>query len=120
MLVRAIKKDNNNFSEWLFGHSFADYRSKQNQIAQDIYTSLNCFKFDCFFALENGIDWYTRLGMKGQKEKLDEDVIKTIHNRQGVLSVYDFESNLIGRQYTCSCKVFTEYSDKDINIEFVI
>ena len=120
MICRAIKKDKNNFSEWLFGHSFADYRSKQNQIAQDIYTALYEFKFDCFFALENGIDWNTRLGMKEQKEKLDEDVIKVIQNRQGVLSAYDFESNVIGRQYTCTCKVFTEYSDKDINIEFTI
>ena len=24
MKVRAIKKDENNFSEWLFGHSYAD------------------------------------------------------------------------------------------------
>lgn len=118
MLVRAIKKDEEGFEEWLFGHSLADYRKEQSQIAQDIYTSLREFKYDCFFALENGIDWYTRLGAKGQKNLLDEDILNTIQNRIGVLAVYDFSSELVGRQYSCRCSVLTEYSDKEINIEF--
>lgn len=120
MLVRSIKKDNENFSEWQFGHSFADYKTKQNQIVQDIYTALYEWKYDCFFALENGIDWYTRLGNKNQKNLLDEDIITTIQNRIGVLNVFDFTSNLINRHYTCSCKVFTEYSNDELNIEFSI
>ena len=120
MLVRAIRKDNEGYEEWLFGHSLADYRNEQNQVAQDIYTSLLEWKYDCFFAPENGIDWYTRLGTKNQKELLDNDVLTTIQNRRGVLSVYDFESSVNGRHYTCSCKVFTEYSDREINIEFAI
>ena len=33
MLCRAIIMDNEEHEEWLFGHSFADYRSMQNQIA---------------------------------------------------------------------------------------
>lgn len=120
MIVRSIRKDNEGFEEWQFGHSFADYRSAQNQIMQDIYTALYEWKYDCFFALENGIDWYVRLGSKNQKELLDEDVYNTILNRQGVLSAFDFNSNVSGRHYTCSCKVFTEYSDNELNIEFSI
>lgn len=120
MLVRAIKKDNEGYSEWLFGHSFADYRTEQNQIMQDIYTALYEWKYDCFFALENGIDWYTRLGMKNQKDSLDQDIIETIQNRQGVLSVYDFDSTLENRHYACSCKVMTEFSNQDIVIDFSI
>lgn len=121
MLVRSIKRDNEGFEEWLFGHSFADYRSQQNQIMQDIYTALYEWKYDCFFALENGIDWYTRLGSKNQKELLDQDILDTIQSRPGVLSVYDFVSSVEGRHYTCSCNVFTEYSgDNDIVINFTI
>ena len=121
MQVRSVKKDDEGYEQWLFGHSFADYRTQQNQIMQDIYTALYEWKYDCFFALENGIDWYTRLGSKNQKELLDFDVLNTIQNRVGVLSVYDFESNVIGRHYTCSCKVMTEYSNKDdIVINFAI
>lgn len=120
MLCRAIRMDNEEHEEWLFGHNLADYRSKQNQIAQDIYTSLKSWKYDCFFALNNGIDWYTRLGTKNQKELLDDDIFETIQNRQGVLSVFDFNSNLTGRHYSCNCKVFTIYSGKELNIEFSI
>lgn len=120
MLVRAIRNDEEGYSEWLFGHSFADYRTKQNQIIQDIYTALYEWKYDCFFALENGIDWYTRLGSKNQKALLDDDVEQTIKNRQGVLAVYDFDSSVTGRHYTCSCKVITEFSGDDLSIEFSI
>lgn len=120
MIVRSIKRDSEGFEEWQFGHSFADYRSAQNQIMQDIYTALYEWKYDCFFALEHGIDWYVRLGSKNQKELLDEDVYNTILNRQGVLNVFDFNSDVNGRHYTCSCKVFTECSDNELNIEFSI
>lgn len=120
MLVRAIIKDNEDFSEWQFGHSFADYKNKQNQIVQDIYTALNEWKYDCFFALENGIDWHTRLGNKNQKELLDNDIINVIQNRIGVLSVFNFDSTVTGRHYTCKCGVFTEFSENEANIEFSI
>lgn len=120
MQVRAIKKDNEGYSEWQFGHSFADYRKEQNQIMQDIYTALYEWKYDCFFDLSSGIDWYTRLGYKDQKQQLDEDIQDVIRNRDGVLSVYDFTSNLEGRHYTCSCSVFTEFSNQELIINFYI
>lgn len=120
MIVRSIKKDNSGYSEWQFGHSLADYRNGQNQIAQDIYTALYEWKYDCFFALENGIDWYTRLGYKNQKEQLDSDIVRTIENRNGVLAVFDFQSAVTGRNYNCSCKIITEFSDQELNIEFSI
>ena len=121
MQVRSIKKDSEGYEEWLFGHSLADYRTQQDQIMQDIYTALYEWKYDCFFALDNGIDWYTRLGNKGQKELLDQDILDVIQNRNGVLSVLDFNSNIEGRHYTCQCTVMTEYSNKDdIIINFSI
>ena len=39
MQVRSVKKDDEGYEQWLFGHSFADYRTQQNQIMQDIYTA---------------------------------------------------------------------------------
>jgi len=120
MLVRAIKKDSNGCSEWVFGHSFGDYKNGQSQIAQDIYTALYEWKYDCFFALENGIDWHTRMNKKSQKELLDDDVINTVQNRQGVISVYDFNSILENRNYSCTFSVYTEFSDESITIDFSI
>ena len=120
MLVRAIKKDKDGCSEWCFGHSFGDYRKGQYQIAQDIYTALNEWKYDCFFAMENGIDWYTRMGKRGQKQLLDEDVIRIVQNRQGVISVINFTSSLAERQYSCNFGVFTEFTEEPITINFSI
>lgn len=120
MQVRAIRKDEEGFSEWIFGHSFADYKNGLAQIIQDVYTALYEWKYDCFFALDNGIDWYTRLGYKNQKELLDEDIQKTIEKRQGVLNVFDFQSILEERHYSCTCKIFTEFSESEVNIEFSI
>lgn len=120
MIVRAIRKDEENFSEWVFGHSITDYKNGLAQIIQDIYTALYEWKYDCFFALENGIDWYTRLGFKNQKELLDRDIQDIIEKRNGVLSVTNFTSMAEGRHYYCSCDVFTEYSSQPTGIEFSI
>lgn len=120
MLVRAVNKDDNGYTEWLFCHSLADYKGGQSQVMQDIYTALYEWKYDCFFALDSGIDWYARLGTKGQKELLDKDIIALIQSRAGVLSVYNFESSVTGRNYSCSCSVFTEFSENEFNINFRI
>lgn len=119
-LVRAIRKDEEGYSEWSFGHSLADYKSGVNQIIQDIYTALYEWKYNCFFALENGIDWYTRLGFKNQKDLLDQDIIETIENRQGVLNLSNFNSSLENRHYYSSCEVYTDYSVEPVTIEFSI
>lgn len=120
MLVRAIRKDSEGCSEWCFGHSLSDYREGQAQIAQDIYTALYEWKYDCFFAMQNGIDWATRMGKQGQKSYLDEDIINTISNREGVISVVNFSSRLEDRSYTCTCGVFTEFTNEPITVNFSI
>lgn len=120
MQVRTIIKNSEGYSEWVFGHSLADYKSGLAQIVQDVYTALYEWKYDCFFALDNGIDWYTRLGFKGQKELLDRDIQTVIENRIGVLNLTNFNSSLEERHYYCSCEIFTEYSIEATKIEFSI
>ena len=120
MLVRSVKKDGDGCLEWCFGHSFGDYCKGQYQIAQDIYTALNEWKYDCFFAMNNGIDWYLRLGKRGQKQQLDSDIINTVRRRIGVISVVDFTSSLVDRHYSCSFGVFTEFTEEPISINFSI
>ena len=70
--------------------------------------------------MENGIDWTTRMGKRGQKQLLDDDIINTISKRIGVISVVDFVSVLENRNYSCSCKVFTEFTNEPITINFSI
>lgn len=62
MTVRAV--DDNN--DWLFGKGRNDYKSRNSAIAQCIKTRLQSFLGDCFFATEEGIDWFNLLGGKNQ------------------------------------------------------
>ena len=92
MQVRVVKKDEYGNEEWSFGHSYSDYKRGLYQVMQDIYTALYEWKYDCFFALQNGIDWATRLGYLDQKDRLDADIQSKIESREGVLLVTDFSS----------------------------
>lgn len=119
MLVRAISNNQDSSSrEWVFCRGLTAYKNSQKAIEQDIKSALLEFKNDCFFALQNGIDWLTRLGATNQKELLDSDIVKTIQNRYGVLSVYDFQSIVTDRSYSCSCNVYTIYSEDAYLFEF--
>lgn len=111
MKNRAITKDEYGNCTWDFGHGLSSYVTKQAEIKQDIECSLREFKNDCFWALNNGINWRLRMGFKNQKEMLDNDVINVIQNCYGVLSINDFVSRVIDRVYTCQCEIYTIFSD---------
>ena len=76
MKVRANKKLDNGTFEWCFGAGLSTYKTEEKAIEQDIESSLLEWKNNCFFALNHGIDWRTRLGSKNQKELLNADVIE--------------------------------------------
>ena len=118
MLIRTANKLQSGRFEWDFGHGYSSYKKDQAEVAQDVETALYEFKYNCFFDLESGIDWVTRLGKKNQKESIDNDVKNTIVNRYGVLGINDFTSNVIDRTYNCSCYIYTIYSDTPYKIEF--
>ena len=118
MQVRATKKLSEGRYEWDFGHSYTSYKKGQAQIEQDITSALLEFTDDAFWALNHGIDWQTRLGSHNQKELLDRDIVNVITNRNGVLSVNDFISNVNDRVYACQCDVYTIYSTDPIAYTF--
>lgn len=112
MIVRAIKNDEDVAKRaWVFCKGLSAYKSKQKAIEQIVKSSLLEFKNDCYFALNNGIDWITRLGYKNQKSLLDVDVQKIILEQWGVLNVQNFQSSIIERYYNCSCEVYTIFSE---------
>jgi len=118
MLVRTANKLQSGRFEWDFGHGFSSYKQGQAEVAQDVETALYEFKYNCFFALQNGIDWVTRMGKKNQKVLIDNDVQNTILNRYGVLGIENFESNVLGRTYICACRIYTIYSENSVVINF--
>lgn len=119
MLVRAILNNQDSSSRnWVFGRGYSSYKSGQSAVAQDIKSALLEFENDCYWALQNGIDWLTRLGFHNQKEALDNDVINTIQSRSGVIAVQNFESQVIDRNYFAQCQVISIYSENPINFSF--
>lgn len=116
MLVRTANKNNSGNYSWVFGRGYNSYKSEEKAIEQDINSALLEWKKDCYFALQNGIDWRIRLGYHNQKNKLDSDIINTISSRYGVLSIQGFNSYLNGRAYTATCQVYTIYSQEPLNI----
>ena len=119
MITRAIKNNQDSTRRvWVFCRGLSAYKKEQKSIEQDIKSALLEFKYDCFWALQNGIDWLTRLGSKNQKELLDKDIQEIIQNRFGVVSVQDFFSSVTDRTYACQCNVFTIYTENSYLFTF--
>ncbi len=64
MRVRALDAN----GDWTFGAGANDYLVNQAAVVQAIATRLLMFLGDCFFATNQGIDWFTFLG--GSKNQL--------------------------------------------------
>lgn len=121
MKVRAItdkKEGETGLFDWVFCRGLTAYKTAQPAIIQDIKTALYEFQNDCYFALDSGIDWLTRLGYHSQKDLLDRDVQSIINDRYGVLSIANFNSNVVGRSYQMNCDVYTIYSQDTYRLSY--
>ena len=114
MRVRNIDKNN----DWTFGQSQLNYAKQAYAVALDIKLRLQEWYRDCYSALQKGIPWDVRLGAKNQKTLLDNDILRIARETQGVLEIYDFVSEVVGRNYTCSFKVYQQYSTELLEIQF--
>ena len=106
MRVRAL--DSNH--DWTFGRGKNDYFSSRNAVKQNIKTRVLSFYNDCFFALNDGIDWFALLGTKN-RIGLEVAVNATILNTQDVLSVIQVLSVLdpVTRNLTLQYEVETSF-----------
>ena len=67
-------RNNDTNNDWQFGHSQSDYITGNAGVMLNLKTKFNEWKRDCFFNLQAGIDWRLRLGQKGQRLALDQDI----------------------------------------------
>jgi hypothetical protein len=110
--VRAI--DGNN--DWTFGKGRNNYKFDNTAVAQNIKTRLQSFLGDCFFAINEGIDWFNLLGSKDQRA-LTLSIATTILNTQDVTGLLELnltlnrENRLITIQYEVST-VYTTISNQ--------
>lgn len=88
MVVRAIDEN----GDWAFGQGKQSYRSGVDEIKQMVRTRVLSFLNDCFFAMNEGIDWLNLLG-KGSdlEEKLKRSVSLTILQTDGITKLNSVE-----------------------------
>lgn len=117
MKIRNLDYD----GDFSYGHSISDYLIDNGQaVGLNIVTRLREWYKDCFFNLEAGIDYPTRLGSFNQKNLLDDDFQRIIRESQGVVDIIDFTSNLDTktRHYTFQAQVRHIYSTEILPVIF--
>ena len=72
--------------DWVFGCGRNDYVRDVQEIALNIKTRILSFLGDCFFAANEGIDWFNLLDYRYQN-RLELKVQETIKNTPGVSAI---------------------------------
>lgn len=95
--------------DWQFGKGLSDYASELMAIEQNIRSRLLSWQGDCFFALQEGID-YQNLLDKGQEQNLIEATKAVILGSYGVTGVSEVSSVLdVNRKLRVEYTVDTIY-----------
>jgi hypothetical protein len=106
MIFRNLTEDH----DWTFGAGLQNYVAENTAIGLNIKTRILSWVGDCFFDMDAGIDWVNRLGSKNQRVLLELDLKRIISQSEGVTGIVDFDTNLIGRNFSASYTVSTIYS----------
>lgn len=90
MIIRQTTDD----GDWKFGKGLSDYARDEQAVEQNIKSRCLSWVGDCFFALQEGIDWRSRLDV-GQKQALVEEIKGEILQSFGVVGItsIDFTFN---------------------------
>lgn len=101
----------NSSGDWVFGSGKNSYVTENQEIGLNIQTRVLSFLGDCFFATEEGIDWWNLLDM-GKQEQLENSVQETIKNTPGVTAINSVDVVLgANRKITITYDVQTIYSE---------
>lgn len=72
--------------DWTFGSGRSNYVSENQEIALNLKTRILSFLGDCFFATNEGIDWFNLLDYHYQ-DRLENAVQEVIKNTDGVTGI---------------------------------
>lgn len=97
MIIRTVDGEN----DWNFGKGIASYASAEQAINENVKHRLLSWVGDCFFALNDGVDWKSRLDI-GQQSALEQELRSVIMNSEGVMAV-----NSVAVVFTGSSRLFT-------------
>lgn len=97
--------------DWKFGTGNSDFANNSLATAYDIKTQILSWYGDCFFAMQDGIDWKNILGTKDQKKTLDTAIKQILVTQEDVIEISYFDSEITNRQYHCTARVKTIYNE---------
>lgn len=105
MFLKFRKLDKN--WDWSFGKGFQDYGDNKISAMQNIKSRLLSTKYDCYFDLASGIDWFNILSQRGQYAK---DVVE-INIRLCILqSLYVTEITDLSITYNTDRSISAQYT----------
>lgn len=105
MKVRSVDALN----DWEFGKGKSNYKSGLSACAQNIKTRLQSFLGDCFFATNEGLDWFRFMGGKDTIE-LKLAVAAVILKTPDVISIEEVSTKTDNnRNITITYSVNTTY-----------
>ncbi len=107
MIIRKVDGAN----DWLFGKGLSDYARDELAVQENIQTRVLSWLGDCFFALQEGVDWKSRLDV-GQEQAILDDVKAVILQSFGVVAVNSIVGtfNSRSRLFTIEYQIQTIYS----------
>lgn len=97
--------------DWTFGRGKGNYLTESKEVMLNIKTRLLSFLNDCFFATNEGIDWWNLLGNKNTREDIIVSCRKTINATDGVRKLTELDIFEVDRKLTINYNVETIYGN---------
>ena len=72
--------------DWTFGNNLGSYVTEQKEIIINLKTRILSFLGDCFFATDEGIDWWNLLDYR-YRDRLENAVSEVVKNTPGVTAI---------------------------------
>lgn len=102
--------------DWTFGKGISGYATDEAAVELNIRTRLLSWKGDCFFSLDDFVDWLGRLD-KGQEANLNRELQTVILQSFGVVGINSFTASLDRdtRHYLVTYDISTIFGSSFIN-----
>lgn len=106
--------------DWTFGKGLNNYSRDINAIELDVITRIKSWKYDCYFAMQEGID-YKNFLERGQQLFLESDLKRYILQTNGIIRINSFSSSLDRetRKLTIQTFLLSIYGPLKINVPVV-
>ena len=97
--------------DWKFGRGKNDYADDALGGAYTVKMKILSWFKDCFFAMEDGIDWKNILGNKLSKDEADRSIKEIIQTEPEITELVYFDSSVTDRIYSATVRFKTVYNE---------